>query len=72
MLAAMVLGAEAVQIGSRFIASEEASSHNSFKRAVIQAQEGDTKLMLKALTPVRLLRNEFAQKVQEMGRSWCG
>jgi enoyl-[acyl-carrier protein] reductase II len=65
MLAAMVMGAEGVQIGSRFVASEEASSHLSFKQAVISAQEGDTVLTLKQLTPVRLIRNKFYEAVQE-------
>lgn len=65
MLAAMVLGAEGVQMGSRFVACEEASSHIDFKNAVINAEEGDTKLSLKQLTPVRLLRNNFFNQVQE-------
>ncbi len=65
MLAAMVLGASAVQIGSRFVASNEASSHINFKQAVLEAGEGDTVLALKQLTPVRLLKNEFFKKVQE-------
>ncbi len=65
MLAAMVLGAEGVQVGSRFVASEEASSHLSFKQAVIQAKEGDTQLSMKKLTPVRLLKNKFFETVQE-------
>ncbi|MGF2414922.1 NAD(P)H-dependent flavin oxidoreductase [Ferruginibacter sp.] len=65
MLASMVLGAEAVQIGSRFVASDEASSHINFKEAVIQAQEGDTVLSLKQLTPVRLLKNNFFNQVQK-------
>ena len=65
MLAAMVLGAEGVQVGSRFVASEEASSHPMFKQAVIQAKEGDTQLSLKKLTPVRLLKNKFFEAVQE-------
>lgn len=65
MLAAMVMGAEGVQIGSRFVASEEASSHLRFKQAVISAQEGDTVLTLKQLTPVRLIRNKFYEAVQE-------
>jgi enoyl-[acyl-carrier protein] reductase II len=64
MLAAMVLGAQAVQIGSRYVASEEASSHIKFKQAVISSAEGDTKLMLKQLAPVRLLKNHFYQQVQ--------
>ena len=63
MLAAMVLGAEGVQMGSRFVASEEASSHTKFKNAVINAAEGDTHLSMKALTPVRLLKNQFFEQV---------
>ena len=63
MLAAMVLGAEGVQMGSRFVASEEASSHINFKNAVINAAEGDTHLSMKALTPVRLLKNRFYEQV---------
>ena len=63
MLATMVLGAEGVQIGSRFVASEEASSHSAFKQAVISAAEGDTHLAMKALTPVRLLKNNFYQQI---------
>lgn len=65
MLAAMVMGAEGVQMGSRFVASEEASSHHSFKQAVINAGEGDTVLTMKQLTPVRLIRNAFYQQVWE-------
>lgn len=65
MLAAMVLGAEAAQLGSRFVASEEASSHINFKKAVISSQEGDTQLSLKQLTPVRLLKNDFFKQVQK-------
>lgn len=65
MLAAMVLGAEGVQIGTRFVTSEEASSHLAFKQAVVNAAEGDTQLMLKKLTPVRLLKNKFFHEVQE-------
>lgn len=64
MLAAMVLGAEAVQVGSRFVASEEASSHARFKDKVVAAQEGDTQLTLKELTPVRLLKNKFYSDIQ--------
>lgn len=64
MLAAMVLGAEGVQIGSRYVASEEASSHINFKNMVINSKEGDTKLMLKQLAPVRLLKNRFYEEVQ--------
>jgi len=65
MLAAMVLGASGVQIGSRFVASNEASCHPHFKQAVINSQEGDTQLSLKKLTPVRLLKNAFFEQVQE-------
>jgi len=65
MLAAMIMGAEAVQMGSRFVASEEASSHIAFKNAVISSQEGDTILTMKQLTPVRLIRNKFYQQVAE-------
>jgi enoyl-[acyl-carrier protein] reductase II len=65
MLAAMVLGADAVQIGSRFVCSVESSAHAHFKQAVIEAKEGDTMLTLKELTPVRLIKNEFYQKVEK-------
>lgn len=64
MLAAMVLGADGVQIGSRFVASEEASSHPAFKKEVVNAKEGDTELTLKELAPVRLLKNKFYQDIQ--------
>lgn len=64
MLAAMVLGAEGVQMGTRFVASEEASSHDKFKEAVMHANEGDTMLMMKKLTPVRLLKNKFFEEIQ--------
>ncbi len=64
MLAAMVLGAEGVQVGSRFVASHEASSHPSFKQRVVAAGEGDTQLTLKELAPVRLLKNKFYQDIQ--------
>lgn len=65
MLAAMVMGAEGVQMGTRFVASEEASSHIEFKKAVINSTEGDTVLTLKQLMPVRLLKNKFYQLVHE-------
>ncbi|MEO5888679.1 MAG: nitronate monooxygenase [Ferruginibacter sp.] len=65
MLSAMVLGAEAVQVGSRFVASDEASVHPDFKTAVINSQEGDTVLSLKQLTPVRLLKNKFYEEVRQ-------
>ena len=64
MLAAMVLGADGVQIGSRFVASVEASSHQLFKEQVIVAEEGATQLTLKELAPVRLIKNKFYQDVQ--------
>lgn len=69
MLAAFALGAEAVQMGSRFVATKESSSHNRFKNLVINANEGDTRLALKALTPVRLLKNVFYDKIVEAENS---
>jgi enoyl-[acyl-carrier protein] reductase II len=66
MLAAMVLGADAVQVGSRFVASNEASSHKAFKDLVVQAKEGDTVLTLKELAPVRLLKNRFFEQVTDL------
>ncbi len=65
MYAMMALGAEAVQMGSRFVCTPEASGHQAFKEAVIAANEGDTVLTLKKLTPVRLIKNPFFQKVQD-------
>lgn len=64
MLAAMVMGAEGVQMGSRFVACAEASSHEAFKKAVIKTEEGDTQLTMKQLTPVRLIKNKFFREVQ--------
>ena len=64
MMAAMVLGAQGVQMGSRFVATYESSAHAAFKDAVIHANEGDTLLTLKELTPVRLLNNHFADQVK--------
>ena len=66
MAAAFALGATGVQVGSRFVATIESSAHLNFKNAVITAKEGDTQLSLKQLTPVRLLKNEFYTKVQEL------
>jgi enoyl-[acyl-carrier protein] reductase II len=63
MLAAMILGADGVQIGSRFVASNESSAHINFKKMVVEAGEGATSLTLKELTPVRLLKNSFYQEV---------
>jgi enoyl-[acyl-carrier protein] reductase II len=65
MLAAMNLGADGVQIGSRFVASTESSAHQNFKKVVVDAKEGDTLLTLKELTPVRLVKNEFFNKLEE-------
>jgi enoyl-[acyl-carrier protein] reductase II len=64
MAAALCLGAEGVQVGSRFAASLESSAHDAFKQAIVAAGDGDTKLTLKELTPVRLLRNGFSQQVE--------
>ncbi len=64
MLAAFALGAQGVQMGSRFVACEESSAHQAFKQAVIGAKEGDTHLTLKEITPVRLLNNPFADQVR--------
>lgn len=66
MLAAMVLGADGVQVGSRFVASEEASSHSNFKKMVVEAHEGDTILTLKELAPVRLLKNKFYEDIERL------
>ena len=65
MLAAMVMGAEGVQMGSRFVASEEASSHIKFKEAVIHSNEGDTVLTMKQLTPVRMIKNKFFNEIHQ-------
>ena len=66
MLAAMLLGADAVQMGTRFVACKESSAHENFKKMVVEAKEGDTKLTLKELTPVRLLNNEFYQELVDL------
>jgi len=66
MLAAMALGAEGVQIGSRFVASEESSAHENFKQKIIEAKDGDTQLTLKRIVPVRLIKNKFFNDVDEM------
>ena len=66
MLAAMVLGADGVQVGSRFVASEESSSHRAFKQMVVDAKEGDTLLTLKELAPVRMLKNKFFDEVMQL------
>lgn len=69
MAAAFALGAEGVQIGSRFVTTLESSAHINFKNAVINAKEGDTQLSLKQLTPVRLLKNSFYEKVNELEKN---
>ncbi len=66
MLAAMVLGADGVQMGSRFAASFESSSHDNFKQTILEVKEGDTQLTLKELAPVRLVKNKFYNDVQEL------
>jgi enoyl-[acyl-carrier protein] reductase II len=66
MLAALVLGADGVQMGSRFAASFESSAHNNFKQTIIELKEGDTQLTLKELAPVRLIKNKFYNDVQEL------
>ena len=66
MLACMVLGADGVQVGSRFVASEESSAHQAFKQVVVDAKEGDTQLTLKELAPVRLIKNKFYNELQEL------
>jgi len=66
MLACMVLGADGVQVGSRFVASEESSAHQAFKQVVVDTKEGDTQLTLKELAPVRLIKNKFYNELQEL------
>ncbi len=65
MLAAMVLGADGVQMGTRFAASIESSGHENFKQAIINSQEGDTMLSIKKIVPVRLIKNDFQKRIQE-------
>lgn len=69
MAAAFALGAQGVQIGSRFVTTQESSAHINFKNAIVEAKEGDTQLSLKQLTPVRLLKNPFFEKVSELEKS---
>ncbi|UFH35344.1 NAD(P)H-dependent flavin oxidoreductase [Flavobacterium acetivorans] len=66
MLAAMTLGADGVQVGSRFVASVESSAHQDFKKRILEVKEGDTQLTLKELAPVRLIKNKFYQDVQHL------
>ncbi|HNP99418.1 MAG TPA: nitronate monooxygenase, partial [Bacteroidia bacterium] len=72
MLAAFALGAEGVQMGTRFVASEESSAHILFKEKVIHSQEGDTVLSLKQLTPVRLIKNKFFEQIAEAEQRGAG
>lgn len=69
MLATMILGADAVQVGSRFVASLESSAHQAFKQVVVDVKEGDTQLTLKELAPVRLVKNKFYNDIQELYKS---
>jgi enoyl-[acyl-carrier protein] reductase II len=66
MLATMILGADGVQVGSRFAASEESSAHQAFKQAIVSAKEGDTQLTLKELAPVRMMKNKFFEEIQTL------
>jgi len=66
MLAAMILGADGVQVGSRFVASDESSAHKNFKDVVVKTEDGDTHLTLKELAPVRLIKNKFYDELQEL------
>jgi enoyl-[acyl-carrier protein] reductase II len=66
MLAAMTLGADGVQMGSRFAASVESSAHENFKHTILETKEGDTQLTLKELAPVRLIKNKFYNDLQDL------
>ena len=66
MLAAMILGADAVQMGTRFVASKESSAHKNFKNIVLKAKDGDTKLTLKEITPVRMMKNKFFKEISDL------
>lgn len=66
MLATMILGADGVQMGTRFVACKESSAHENFKNMVIKAKEGDTRLTLKEITPVRMIKNKFFQELEEL------
>ncbi len=65
MLAAFALGAEGVQIGTRFVVAEESSAHPEFKKRILEAKDGDTSLVMKKVVPVRLLKNKFSEKIHE-------
>ena len=66
MLAAMILGADGVQMGTRFVACKESSAHENFKNMVLKAKEGDTRLTLKEINPVRMMKNKFYQEIEEL------
>jgi enoyl-[acyl-carrier protein] reductase II len=66
MLAAFALGAEGVQIGTRFVVSEESSAHPEFKKRILEAKDGDTRLLMKKVVPVRLLKNKFSDEILMM------
>jgi len=66
MFAAMILGADGVQMGTRFVACKESSAHENFKNMVLKAKEGDTRLTLKEITPVRMIKNKFYQEIEEL------
>jgi enoyl-[acyl-carrier protein] reductase II len=66
MLAAFALGAEGVQIGTRFVVAEESSAHPAFKKRILEAKDGDTALVMKKVVPVRLLKNKFSDQIREM------
>lgn len=72
MLAAMALGADGVQLGSRFVASNESSAHIEFKKRVLAAKEGDTELIMKKIVPVRLLKNDFYQEIKQLENKRAG
>ncbi len=72
MLAAMALGADGVQLGSRFVASVESSAHESFKQKIVDAREGDTELIMKKIVPVRLLKNSFYQEMKTLENERAG
>lgn len=72
MLAAMSLGADGVQIGSRFVVSKESSAHQAFKEKIVEAKEGDTELMLKKIVPVRLLKNTFHKELKTLENERAG
>ncbi|MFN8208055.1 MAG: nitronate monooxygenase [Bacteroidales bacterium] len=72
MLSVMVLGADGVQMGTRFAASEESSAHPAFKEAILKIKEGDTRFLLRKLAPVRIIRNSFARRIEEAEDNGAG